>query len=105
MRLRCAEHWRALLHINECSPLIERNDLAVDDGFIRHRLEGFRDGWIPRGEVVIVTRAEMDFAARLEGDGAISVEFQLFCGVGRYVALRTEVQRSDPIAILQRHIM
>jgi hypothetical protein len=33
------------------------------------------------------------------------VIFQLFCGVGRYEALRTEGQWPNPIAVLQRHIM
>jgi hypothetical protein len=34
----------------------------------------------------------MDLAGRLEGDGAVTVKFQFFCGVGGYVALRTEGQ-------------
>ena len=78
------------LHINKFSPLIQRDNFAVDHRFVRHPCECLRDGRVLSVEVIIVPGAQMHPPARLERNGSESVEFQLFCGVGRYVALGTE---------------
>jgi hypothetical protein len=62
------------LHKSEFSPLIERNDFAVDDRVIRHRRQRFHDAGIAAIEIVIVAGAELQFAAGFDGEDAISIE-------------------------------
>jgi hypothetical protein len=54
--------------------LVERDDFAVDDRFVRQLGEPGDDVGILGGEVLVVARAEVNFAAGLESDGAIAVE-------------------------------
>jgi hypothetical protein len=37
--------------------------------------------------VAVPPRKQIHAAIRFDGDGAVAVEFDFFCGVGRYVAL------------------
>jgi hypothetical protein len=72
--------------------LVDRDDLAVDDGIVRQCGQGRYIGGIAGDKVLAVAGAQTDLAGRLEGDGAVPVELEFFCGVARYVALRTEGQ-------------
>ena len=56
---------------------IERNDLAVEDGLIRHRLESLQVTGISAVEVVIVPRAQPDFAAGLDCQSAVAIKLEL----------------------------
>ena len=56
---------------------IQRDDFAINDRVIGHRRQGFDDAGIARGEIVVVSRAEMDFPSALYGKGAIAVELKL----------------------------
>jgi hypothetical protein len=41
-------------HISEFSPLVKRDDLAVDHSFVGHCSESLDDGWILPVEILIV---------------------------------------------------
>ena len=51
--------------------------LPIKDRVIGHRCQGFDDAGIARGEIVVVSRAKMDFFSPLYGKGAIAVELKL----------------------------
>ena len=55
------------------SSSIESNNLAVDDRRIRHGGKGLHDGGTAEGEVVIIARAKLYYAAAPDGLGAIAV--------------------------------
>jgi hypothetical protein len=56
--LECAERRPARL--------VQSDDLAVDYGFIRHWRQGLNDGRIPRVEILVIARPQMDAAGGLE---------------------------------------
>ena len=74
------------LHINKFSPLIKRHNLAVYHRFIRQRTERRDHVRVALSEIIVIARAQIHLAVGLDGEGAIAVEFYLFCGVARYVA-------------------
>ena len=55
---------------------VEGDDFAVNDCFVRERLEGCCNGGIAQGEIVVVARSELNAAASLDGQRSIAVELQ-----------------------------
>jgi hypothetical protein len=96
-----AAFLRPLLHINECSPLVECDHLAINHRFIWKFFECFGNRLIPHSEVFVVSGAQVNSAVALERYGTIAVQLQLFCGVGRYVAVEMGTQSPEQPAILR----
>jgi hypothetical protein len=69
------------------------------------RLQCLGNGRVADGEIIIVTGAEMSLASALECDGAIAVQFDLFCGVRGYVALTLLCVHSDVAIREERNII
>jgi hypothetical protein len=65
---------------------IQGYHLAIDNGVVRKITERLRDLWESLVEILVVPGIQGGFAAGLDPDGAVAVEFNFFCGVGRYVA-------------------
>ena len=52
-------------HITGRSPLIERDDLAIDDRLVRHLRQALHDARVSDAEVVVVARTQMNVASGL----------------------------------------
>jgi hypothetical protein len=66
--------WRAL---NEGRAGFQRDDFAVDDGFVGHRGQRLDYRGVFRVEILVVARAEMDSAAVLDRQRPKAIELQL----------------------------
>src|SRR6266850_2042661 len=77
------------LHITDDAPLIQRHDLAIDHGLVRHRHEGPSDARIARAEVVVITGAKVHLSAAFDAESPIPIRFDFFCGVRCYVAVES----------------
>jgi len=66
--------------------LIQRDNFTIDNSVGRKISERFGDLWESLVKVLSISRVENSFVA-FDSDGAVSVEFDFFCGDERYVAL------------------
>ena len=78
---------------------VQRDYLAVDQGLVRQRREGFHDGRIMVVEIFVVPRPDLHLAAGLERDGPVAVELQL---VGPVRTLCQALGRSRSMGEMKR---
>src|SRR5215472_14041251 len=59
------------------SPLIEGDNLAVDDRPVGHGRQGFHDSGITAIEILVIARPQPHLPIVLYRQGAVAIEFQL----------------------------
>src|SRR5687768_2809170 len=57
--------------------LVERDDFAIDYCVVGKAGKALDNRRIAQAEIVVIARAEVQFAVRLEGDSSIAIELQL----------------------------
>jgi hypothetical protein len=57
-------------------PISRVRHLPVDHGFVRHSREHIGNGHVPRTEVIVIAKAEVNLAFRFDGDRAVIVKLQ-----------------------------
>ena len=67
--------------------VVKGDDFPVDYRVLGQIAEGLDDVWVLSAERFPFSRNKAHLAFQVGGDGAVSIEFDFFCGIRRYVAV------------------
>jgi hypothetical protein len=84
---------------------VQRHNLAVNNRVVGKISQSFEDLRILSVEGIPPPRKKTEVTERFHGDCAISIEFDFFCGVRRYVALGNRFWLARHIDGPRRHII
>ena len=84
---------------------IQCDNFAIDYRVVWEISESVEDERILTIEGISPSRKQMQPASRFHGYGAVPIEFDLFCGVRRYVGLKMRGQYREARNFFLRHII